>query len=120
MVILQYFKFNHKSWYNTYKRGVRMMEKDILNQILDELKSLRLGQEDLKLGQKRLEDKLGNLATETSSHFKHLESKLDQQQKTFEVVGSELKNVKIDIEFLSEKTGKHDTELNSLNKRIQS
>mgnify|MGYP001320360970 CR=1 FL=1 len=77
-------------------------------------------QQILEQGQQRLEETINNLGTEMRSHFKHIEKKLDQQHTTFEVVAEEIKNIKIDITYLSEKTGRHDTEINNLSKRIQS
>ena len=55
--------------------------------------------------------------TENRSHFKHIESTLDQLQSTFQVVVKEINAVKIDTEFLSRRTGKHDVEINNLNQR---
>lgn len=53
------------------------------------------------------------------SHFKHIESRLDQQQSAFQVVADELKGLKIDTEYLTGKTGKHDATINNLQQRIQ-
>ena len=67
---------------------------------------------------KELKEVVSDNQTENRSHFKHIESTLDQQQSTFQVVAEEIRGVKIDIEFLSQKTGKHDAEINNLNQRI--
>jgi len=58
--------------------------------------------------------------TENRSHFKHVEAKLEQQQQqTFEVVVEEIKGIKIDINYLNQKVGKHDMEINNLHQRLQ-
>ncbi|MBO2534236.1 hypothetical protein JGZ98_00070 [Rummeliibacillus suwonensis] len=70
--------------------------------------------------EQRLDDlqlELRNNQTENRSHFKHIESRLEQQQHTFQIVADELKNVKIDIDYLSQKTGIHDMEINNLKRR---
>ena len=58
--------------------------------------------------------------TENRSHFKHVESQLEQQQHTFQVVGDEIKGDKIDIQYLNQKTSKLDMEVNNLIQRFQS
>ena len=63
---------------------------------------------------------MNNHQIENRSYFKHIESQLDHQQRTFQVVSDEMRGINIDIEYSSEKTGKHDTEINNLNRRIQS
>lgn len=102
--------------------------EEILKQILSEIKGLKEDvsglKEDvigLKEGQGRIEIKVDNLETridslssELRSNFKYTNDKLDEQRKVFDVVSSEIKGVKIDIEYLSSKTGRHDTELNQI------
>ena len=68
--------------------------EDILNQILGELQKVNSRLDGLEKGQRNLEQRMeklameqkeaiDNLATEMRSHFRHLESKLDQHQKVF-------------------------------------
>ena len=108
---------------------------EILKQILSELKdlksdvsglkndvsSLKAGQDrlesdvsGLKAGQERIETKVDNLTLELRSNFKFTNDKLEEHKKVFTVVSNELKGVKGDIEFLSEKAGKHDTKINHI------
>ena len=63
---------------------------------------------------------MANNQTKDRSHFKHIESKLEAQQNTFQIVAEEIKGVKIDIDYLNGKMGKHDMEINNLNQRFQS
>ncbi|GEN36838.1 hypothetical protein ADA01nite_42980 [Aneurinibacillus danicus] len=56
---------------------------------------MKKGQAGLKKGQGRLEENLINFTTESRSQFKLLESKLDQQQQTFEVIVGEIKKVRL-------------------------
>ncbi|MDM5228425.1 hypothetical protein QUF73_20060 [Cytobacillus sp. NJ13] len=109
------------------------MEK-ILNEILSTLKEHskrfdsidhefadvknRLGNVENRIG--RLSEQIENNATEFRSHFKHIETKLDQHEETFHVISDALKGTKIDIEHLSKKSGVHETEINQLKKRIHS
>lgn len=101
------------------------MEK-ILKQILSEIKDLKNDITDvrqnvivLKEGQERIEAKVDSLSSELRSNFKYTNDKLDDHRKVFGVVSDEIKGVKVDIEFLSSKTGKHDTELNNLTNRLR-
>lgn len=74
----------------------------------------------LKQGQARLEEKMDNLSSETRSGFKHVEENLEEHKEIFKLVSGQMKHLQIDIDYLSEKTGKHDAKLNSIEKRIQS
>ncbi|WP_186672139.1 hypothetical protein [Sporosarcina sp. BP05] len=58
--------------------------------------------------------------TKNRSHFKHVESQLEQQQHTFQVVGDEIKGDKIDIQYLNQKISKLDMEINNLIQRFHS
>ncbi len=60
--------------------------------------------------------------------FKEVLNRLDQIEKsqqedvksTLHLISKKVDSVIYDIDYLSEKTGKHDTKINSLEKRIQS
>lgn len=67
-----------------------------------------------------LETKVDNLSAGMRSHFNHIEGKLDQHQEIFQVVSNEMKSVHIDVEYLSSRFGKHDTEINNIQKKLQS
>lgn len=73
----------------------------------------------VELDIKNLTEEVRNNQTENRSHFKHIETQLDSQQQTFQVVTKELTSVKMDIDFLLGKTGKYDAELNKLTQRMQ-
>jgi hypothetical protein len=76
-------------------------------------------QQHLEENQLRLEEKLDNFIIETRSHFKKVEDKLEQHRHMFELASNKWKNIEIDIDYLSAKTGKHDTEINKLKKKLE-
>ncbi|MGX1983053.1 hypothetical protein EDD69_10838 [Thermolongibacillus altinsuensis] len=76
-------------------------------------------QQRLEENQLRLEEKLDNFMIETRSHFKKMEDELEQHRHMFELVSNKWKNIEIDIDYLSAKTGKHDTEINKLKKKLE-
>lgn len=49
-----------------------------------------------------------------------IDQRLDRHEKMFELYSSDLKSVKVDVEYLSERIGLHDMQINNLNKRYQS
>ncbi|WP_018664703.1 hypothetical protein [Heyndrickxia acidiproducens] len=73
----------------------------------------------LKNGQDRIETKVDHLTLELRSNFKFTNDKLEEHKKVFDVVAGEIKNAKVDIEFLSGKTGKHDTEINQILSKLR-
>jgi chromosome segregation ATPase len=100
--------------------------EEALKQILNELKNLKEGQDRIevrvdKLDGKvdKLELKVDTLSSELRSNFKFVNDKLDEQRKVFEVVSDEIKGVKVDIEYLSSKTGRHDMELNNIISKLR-
>ncbi|MCM3704342.1 MULTISPECIES: hypothetical protein [Cytobacillus] len=85
----------------------------------------RLGNVENRLGNveisvERLSEQIVNNATEFRSHFKHIETKLDQHEETFNIISDSIKGTKIDIVHLSEKSGVQEMEINQLKKRIHS
>lgn len=120
----------------------------ILNQILDELKSLKQGQlsfekrmekfesrmekfeenqerfevrmEKFEGNQQNFDEKLDNLTLELRSNFKYTNDKLQEHRKVFDIVSGEIKGIKVDVDYLSSKIGKHDMELNNIVSRIKS
>ncbi|MFJ8267763.1 hypothetical protein [Peribacillus asahii] len=93
--------------------------EEILKQILSEIKDVKEDVTNVTEGQGRIETKVDNLSSELSSHFKYTNDKLDEHRKVFGVVSDEMKGVKVDIDYLSSKTGKHDTELNNIMNRLK-
>lgn len=113
---------------------------EMLQQILAELKSLKSdvagikdGQErleedvawlktdvnGLKEGQERLETKMDNLVLELRNSYKYTNEKMEEHRNAFENTARELKIVKIDIDYLSSKTGIHDTKINRILSNIK-
>lgn len=76
--------------------------------------------QELKVEVQGIKIEMAHNQTENRSHFRHLESKLDVQQNTFQVVAEEIKGTKLDLGYLSQKIGKHDMEINNLTQRLQS
>ncbi len=115
------------------KELLRSVLKEELQPIHDRLGKLEEGQLRLEQNQKRLEErqqcleenqlrleeKLDNFIIETRSHFKKVEDELEQHRHIFEFVSNKWKNIEIDIDYLSAKTGKHDTEINKLKKKLE-
>lgn len=67
-----------------------------------------------------LSEQVDNNAAEFRSHFKHIETALEQHEETFHLISDTLIGTSIDIDHLSKKSGLHDTENNQLKKRIHS
>jgi hypothetical protein len=111
------------------KELLRSVLKEELQPIHDRLGKLEEGQLRLEQNQKRLEErqqcleenqlrleeKLDNFIIETRSHFKKVEDELEQHRHMF----NKWKNIEIDIDYLSAKTGKHDIEINKLKKKLE-
>ena len=94
--------------------------KGEVQELKSEVQGIKGEVQELKAEVQGIKVEMANNQTENRSHFKHIESKLEQQQSTFQVVAEEIRGVRIDIEFLSGKTGKHDAEINNLKQRIHS
>ena len=95
------------------KDDVSVLKQDV-TVLKDDVSVLKHDVIILKDGQERIETKVDNLSSELRSDFKYTNDKLDEHRNIFELVSDEIKSVKIDIEYLSSKTGKHDTELNNI------
>ena len=107
--------------------------EETLKQILSEIKSLKQGQDrietkvdklDARVGSleikvDNLDSKVDSLSSEVRSNFKYINDKLDEHRQVFDVVSQEIKGVKVDIEYLSSKTGRHDTELNKIMSKLR-
>lgn len=76
-------------------------------------------QQRLEERQQRWEEKLDNFLIETRSHFKKIEEELGEHRRMFELLSNDWRNVKIDIDYLSAKTGKHDAEIHQIKKRLE-
>lgn len=100
--------------------------EDKLDSILEYLAGLKHGQEELQKNQRillqsqnRLEEKLDNLALETRSGFRHTRLSLDDHQEVFSLVSDQIRNLQTEVDYLSGKTGLHDTKINSLERKLQ-
>ncbi|GLH64986.1 hypothetical protein [Parageobacillus sp. G301] len=76
-------------------------------------------QQRLEERQQRWEEKLDNFLIETRSHFKKIEEELAEHRRMFELLSNDWRNAKIDIDYLSAKTGKHDAEIHQIKKRLE-
>ncbi|SFA44955.1 hypothetical protein SAMN05192569_100872 [Parageobacillus thermantarcticus] len=76
-------------------------------------------QQRLEERQQRWEEKLDNFIIETRSHFKKIEKELADHRRMFELLSNDWRSAKIDIEYLSAKTGKHDMEIHQIKKRLE-
>jgi hypothetical protein len=76
-------------------------------------------QQRLEERQQRWEEKLDNFMIETRSHFKIIEEELAEHRRMFELLSNDWRNAKIDIDYLSAKTGKHDAEIHQIKKRLE-
>ncbi|PGP20998.1 hypothetical protein COA01_15785 [Bacillus cereus] len=112
--------------------------EDMLKQILEEMQKMNSrmsnmenGMEEsfnrletkvdgLEAGQKRIEEKIDNLTTEARSHFKQLQTKMDDHQRAIVAVGDELSGTNFKIKTLSGKYGEHTIEIESLIRQIKS
>ncbi|MGG3424061.1 hypothetical protein [Heyndrickxia faecalis] len=109
-----------KSDVSSLKAGQDRLESDVsslkndVSGLKNDVSGLKNDVSSLKAGQERIETKVDNLTLELRSNFKFTNDKLEEHKKVFTVVSNELKGVKGDIEFLSEKAGKHDTKINHI------
>ena len=85
-----------------------------------EVKSIDEKTDKLSAEVKSNGEKIDNLSTEMRGLFIHVEDKLDQHHKVFNVVADEIKSIKIDIDYLNRKTAKHDMKINNIEKKLQS
>jgi chromosome segregation ATPase len=76
-------------------------------------------QQRLEERQQSWEEKLDNFIIETRSHFKKIEEELVEHRRMLELLSNDWRNAKIDIDYLSAKTGKHDAEIHQIKKRLE-
>ena len=73
-------------------------------------------------------DKVDQRFNEVGHQFKEVltrlnrieESQQEDVKGTLQLISKKVDGIRFDVDYLSEKTGKHDTKINSLEKRIQS
>jgi len=90
-----------------------------LSNLTSEVKDVKTGLVRLERRQSALEENLNNFATESRSHFKKVEEELEQHRDAFKIYSSDLNRVKTDVDYLSSKTGIHDTKLNYIEKQLE-
>ncbi|WP_243291337.1 hypothetical protein [Bacillus sp. FJAT-47783] len=110
-------EYNGGNLKTNIKRNQRL--KQGMTDLKQDVSVLKQDVTGLKQGQGRIETKVDRLSSELRSHFKYTNDKLDNHREVFGIVSDELKSVKIDIEFLSSKTGRHDTELNNIMNKLR-
>ena len=89
---------------------------DGLEARMDKLENRQL---NLEKNQQGFTLSLERYATEFRSHFKKVEDELVQHRDAFKIYSTDLNSVKAGVEFLSGKTGVHDTKINYLEKRLE-
>lgn len=72
----------------------------------------------LETRMENMESKMDHLTTEMRSNFKYSNDKMDEHRGLFETISGEIKGLKVDIAYLSSKTGRHDMKLNNLFHRL--
>ena len=100
-------------------KGIKNDLSDVKHELSDvknELSDVKHEVKDLKQGQERIESKVDNVILEMRSTF----NKPDEGRKVVEIVSEEIKGIKIDIDYLSSKIGKHDMQLNNVMHRLKS
>lgn len=116
------------------KQVLRSVLQEELKPISESVQCLEQDVRELKQGQERLESrmdsleskvsnidlKLDNFMSETRSHFKHLEDKLDGHENVLKAINKEVSGMRIDVDYLITKTGKHDAEINKLKQQLNS
>jgi archaellum component FlaC len=73
-------------------------------------------------------NKVDQRFNEVDHQFKEVLTRLDRIEEsqqgdvkgTLQLISKKIDGIRFDVDYLSEKTGKHDTKINSLEKRIQS
>jgi chromosome segregation ATPase len=99
----------------------------LLSKEIGELKESLEGRMDRLEGRmEKLEKNQENLAltvkqnaTEFRSHYVKIETELEQQRDAYKIYATDLNKVITDIEYLSGKTGIHDTKINNIEKRLE-
>lgn len=100
------------------KQDVTGLKGDVTD-LKQDVNDLKEDVSSLNEGQERIENNVDNLLSELRSNFKYTNDKLDEHRHIFDVVSNEMKGVKVDIDYLSSKTGKHDMELNNILNRLK-
>ena len=74
---------------------------------------------NLEKSQQQLVTTIENQASEFRSHFVKIETELDQHREAFSIYAADVHKIRTDIDYLSSKTGIHDTKLNNIEKRLE-
>ncbi|GGK35262.1 hypothetical protein GCM10010965_30340 [Caldalkalibacillus thermarum] len=108
---------------NNQLDGLEKGQKELKGEIQglkNEVQELKQSQKELKTEILKNRESIDNLATEMRSHFRHLETNIEQHYKAFGVVSEKIRNIEYSVDFLGEKTGRHDMEINNIQKKLQS
>jgi chromosome segregation ATPase len=107
------------------KQGQERLESDVsglksdVSGLKTDVSGLKQGQGRLETKVDRIETKVDRLTTELRSNFKFTNDKLDEHRQVFDVVSDGLKGLKIDVGFLSSKSGIHDMEINNIKNKLK-
>ncbi|MDX5474685.1 MAG: hypothetical protein LPK00_04025 [Bacillaceae bacterium] len=67
----------------------------------------------------KIEEKIDNLGSEMRSNFRYLENKIDEHTRNFEIIAEDLKNSRIDFNYLNSKVANHEVRINNIEKRLE-
>ncbi|MBM7605364.1 septation ring formation regulator EzrA [Metabacillus crassostreae] len=73
----------------------------------------------LENNQQHIITTIENHASEFRSHFVKIETELEQHREAFSIYAADVHKIRTDIDYLSSKTGIHDTKLNNIEKRLE-
>jgi chromosome segregation ATPase len=90
-----------------------------LDKVETRLDNIELRLDKLEERQDKVELTLQHVGSEFRSHFVKIENELEQNRDMFKIYAADLHHLKTDVEFLSAKTGIHDTKLNNIEKRLE-
>lgn len=93
--------------------------KDSVHRLEGRMDSLEGRMDKLEKNQENLTLTVKQNATEFRSHFVKIETELEQHRDAFKIYAADINKVKTDVEFLSGKTGIHDTKINNIEKRLE-
>ncbi|MGG5255141.1 hypothetical protein ACQYAD_17060 [Neobacillus sp. SM06] len=104
---------------NGVKQDLNDVKQD-LNGVKQDIKDLKQGQERLETRMAKLEDGQGRLETKVDNLTLEWRSNFIDNKKVFNVASDEIKSIKVNIDYLGSKMGKHDMELNYIITRLKS
>ncbi|TXC85944.1 hypothetical protein FS935_19140 [Metabacillus litoralis] len=93
-----------------------MTIEEKIESLSNDISELKKNISNLENNQQHLATTNENQSSEFRNHFIKLENTLEQQRESFH---KNINKLSIDIDYLSSKTGIHDTKLNNIEKRLE-